>query len=677
MSNANEAAGRTSLQRYGWLARSRTLLIDAYWPPLNPALEFDADELAAAVRELNADAVRFGTAGKYALVPSDVYPQHPQLSGRDLLAETLKALAPLGARTIAYVPVSHGLPRSLLTDQRPGWALRLDDGSLAPGVQHMGGEQLCPTCPMGDYRDDILGFIRQIVGGHDVAGLYLDGPYYDWNMGGPLDICQCGACRSRFDRETRRELLTNAGYAAMSSDERQAFLSVFRPWVGRALLELLGEINRIAKSRDLPLMFNVFAATPRPAELERAMIAEADGFLLESDLGGLKGIAVSRHHGKIAWRYTQPHGPWPRLSTPAREAENARCGYQTLLWGGAPIVSYAGRYQYGRRFAAPVAEMFVRAERVGEVLAEAQPWGHVGIVDMHRLADADAVRRDALAGSYLSLQQAGVPATVLPREALADAARTQCAALLVPSLCDVTADEVAVLRRYVEAGRALLVCGPLPTDQAGAQLAALLGVGAAHGEAGDRLSRLQFWSGAWDVYARQSDNLLPIVSPVLTRAAADADVTAELLGGDAAEPLGPAVVVRSSGRGQCGHIAFDLGGSFWQTDEPALAEMLSATVARLAEPSPVHIESDGVAFSVWQTPTGAAVQLHNPSSRPAVARIHLTAQPGQTRPVAREIATGGKIRCDNTETGWQLRVAVERFACVAIDDWRPPQPCAD
>ena len=67
------------------LKQLRTFLYDAYWPPFAPELAFDAKRGAELCRAAGADSVRFGSIGKYAFYPSKIYPQHPDLNGRDLL----------------------------------------------------------------------------------------------------------------------------------------------------------------------------------------------------------------------------------------------------------------------------------------------------------------------------------------------------------------------------------------------------------------------------------------------------------------------------------------------------------------------------------------------------------------------------------------------------------------
>jgi hypothetical protein len=596
--------------KYEWLRRSRTLLIDAYWPPLNPRLDFDAKMLADVCGKMHADTVRFGAAGKYGLIQNDIFPRHPELGNRDLLRETIDHLSPQGVRVVGYVPVSHGLPRSLLEKQRPQWALRLDDGSLPQGVKHFGGELLTPCCPFGQYRTDILAFIERVVEDYDIAGLYLDGPYYNWSMSGPLDICQCEHCRRSHLAATGLPLPKNRDILKPEEPETSRRLTIFRDWVGEGMLALLRDINRIAKRRDLPLLFNAFASSSRPPRYELAMRAEADGFLLESELGGLKGLGIGSYEDKVIWRYTQPHLAWPRLSTPRIEQENALCGWETVLWGGAPIISYAGRYHYGCDNAAPMAEVFHFLERNAETLRGSEPVRYAGIICLQRLGKTDALSRSSLEGSYLALQAEGVQVGIISREALHDAGElARYPVVLAPSLDDLTEAEAEALRDYVKSGGGLVATGSTATGSGSAVFRDLLGIGfdGIPPEIMTRADSLRFWEGDWDIYLKPEpglakdidigstpSGLLPQHGFLPLVASAATTVLGVTVGGDNDEPLGAAIVEKRCGKGRALYVNFPLERVCRDTREPGLNRLLRVLVQRAAAALPPYaIRAEG------------------------------------------------------------------------------------
>ncbi len=632
---AHGAGGKNPEQadpRYEWLRRSRTLLVDAYWPPLYPRIEFDARVLVEAMEVLHADTVRFGAAGKYGLIQSAIMPRHPDLKGRDLLREATAALRPQGARVVAYVPVGHGLPRSLLLKDRPQWALRLDDGGVPAGILHFGGEPLAPVCPVGPYRSDILAFIREVVAQYDISGIYLDGPYYDWNMQQELDVCQCAACRERYRKHTGQELPANAALRRLASTaERDEVLRPFRDWVGEELLGLLRDINGIAKTKDLPLLFNAYAAGCRPPAYERKMIAEADGFLLESELGGLRGLGIGTYHGKIIWRYTQPHTGWPRLSTARREQANACAGYETILWGGAPIVSYAGRFHYGTAHAHPLAELLSFIEKAHPLMDKAEPLAHVGVISLRGIGDKEKDAQASLEGSYLALQHVGLPTGILPREALADAcALDRHAVLFLPSLHDLTLQECAHLRAYVARGGGLIATGDSSLQGGAFLLEDVFGVQARSftGEQNSRLEVLRYFGGSWDMYLRlrpdlrlgpsespQPDGVLPLEELLPVQPQAGTEVLCEAVGGDGEKPLAAAVTVHAHGLGRCAYVAYPIERTYRQTGEEGLADLIGLLVRRV-QPSPPPCQFQGspaVRLMLYRKPGVRLLHLFNPS----------------------------------------------------------------
>src|ERR1043165_3807101 len=72
-------------QKYDWLNTARIFLIDAYYPPFAPTLEFNAERLAQTMQDMHVNVVRMSTMGKYATVQGIRYSTHPGQGNRDLL----------------------------------------------------------------------------------------------------------------------------------------------------------------------------------------------------------------------------------------------------------------------------------------------------------------------------------------------------------------------------------------------------------------------------------------------------------------------------------------------------------------------------------------------------------------------------------------------------------------
>ncbi len=586
----------TPREQYPWLQSSRTLLIDAYWPPLNPDLaEFDANLLVKTLKRLNADTIRFGTIGKYALIQNNFVPFHPNLNGRDLLNETIVAATGENVKIIAYIPVSHGLPKSLLSEQRPAWGLRMDDDQLQNGVRHFGGELVAPVCPFGQYRKDILSFVRHVVDNYDIHGLYLDGPYYNWNMGTMPAVCQCNVCKQTFRDFTGRDLPTNAKFF---NSPDSGLHDIFHDWVGRRLHDLLRGIITIAKrNKQLPVIFNAIAAANRPEKWERKMIGLIDGFLLESDLEGLRGLGVGNYHGKIVWRYTQPHSPWPRLSSPSAERRNRHSGIETLLWGGTPIVSYAGRLCLDGAYPEPVAGLFEFMKKNNHLFTSLKAAKFAGIIAEPRLMKLTGDSRQSLAGAYKLFQRLGMPTEILITQALRDPGiLREYPLLFLPGKLEIGQEEIVGIRQYIEQGGTLIASGSALSSEDEFQLADLFGVRFAPiGAIAALLERLRFRNELWDIYLRRRDSkvLLPVIDPFWIEIAVGSECLAEIVSGDESIWL-PAIVRNRLGGGNCVYINFPIERLADELEEPELTKIIADLIT---DQPPYRIESPELLYS--------------------------------------------------------------------------------
>jgi hypothetical protein len=642
--------------QHEWLRTARTLLLDAYWPPFNPRLEFDAVEAVRALRAVGGNTIRFGAMGKYALIPNPAMPIHPALNGRDILAELLEALNPESERVVAYIPVSHGLPGSLLDGPCASWALRLDDGGRPAGVQHFGGELVAPVCPFGPYRERSLEFVHRIVSHYPIAGIYLDGPYYNWNMSGPLAICQCPDCRRLFQQETGEALFSNAALANAHPQQRAQWLPLFHRWVGRGLLKLLREIVALADTKKLPVLMNAFACGARPPSIERAMIRSVAGVLLEGELTSLTGLGVGQYEDKVIWRYTQPHTPWPRLSTRKQEEANALVACETIMHGGAPIVSYGGRFMYGATAAEPLRRMFDFLRDHQTILSGLRPVKYAGLISTMSVTKGAACNRRALTGAWQALQHSGMQTSIVPRAALRNRLYLQdFAALVLPGDALLSRAEADALAAFVDKGGALIGMAPETPDAGNDLLAGLFGLlpDKADPILQRRRGALRFWNGAWEVYAVPRSALmekstletspsgwLPLRAVHWFDAAPDTRVLADVLGGDDAEsPLGPCVIERVVGKGRAIYVGFPLGALYEEIAEAGLASLLGALVAHGARRAPPFR---------WGRPASVQSLMHE---KPGLRVLHLLPQ-GARQAVSLQLPCEGsgqpEIHCLNT-----------------------------
>src|SRR5690348_6163653 len=74
-----------------WLHYTQAVLFDGYSPPLYPHMkDFDAQRLVKAVVELGTNLLRFQPIGYRACYPTQAFPLHDELNGRDLIDEVAR-----------------------------------------------------------------------------------------------------------------------------------------------------------------------------------------------------------------------------------------------------------------------------------------------------------------------------------------------------------------------------------------------------------------------------------------------------------------------------------------------------------------------------------------------------------------------------------------------------------
>ena len=655
----------TSREQYSWLQQSRTLLIDAYWPPLNPALEFDAKKLIQTAESVNANAIRFGTMGKYALIQNDFIPLHPELGKRDLLAETIEAAKRKDIKIIAYSSVGHGLPRTLLLEQRPEWGLLMDDGNIQEGVRHFGGELVAPVCSFGQYRDDILGFIEHIVDNYDIDSLYLDGPYYNWNMGKLKAVCQCDVCKAEFLKETGFELPAN------KDSDKSELHEIFENWVGRRLYELLHDIIVIAKrNKNLPVMFNALAAAARPELWERKMLNMSDGFLLEAELGGLRGLGVGEYHDKVIWRYTQAHSAWPRNSTAYAEKKNKLSGYETLVWGGAPIISYGGRLCFDNSCHEPVAELFSFMKNNASLLDNIRNSNFVGIISEQRISSITEAAQQALSGAYKMFQSAGLQTGIVINEALSDLETLQkYPVLFFPGDVCIKQTESECLREYVRSGGTLIASDKASLSDDKFLLEDVFNISLQKQEGyASRLEMLQFWQGLWDIYLKRKDfpGLLPVEEITFIKAGKNTQCLAEIVTGVESAHIAPSIIKNSFGKGRCFYINFPISRVYDKLEEPEFVEIINTIIDMTESPCRINCEHR-LYSSLKEKDSLKLLYMCNPSVETRIFNVDIELKTNVVPTKVYSLANGENIEYEAKDGKIIIKKhSFKDFECIAI-----------
>ena len=620
------------ISEFEWLRLSRTLLYDAYWPPFYPSLDYSAEKGIQVARELSANVIRFGSIGKWALYPSKIMPQHPDLKGRDLLGDTIDLAKKSDIKTVVYIPVGHGLPESLVVKQKPEWLYCLDDGKVPAPVRHFGAPGVVPVCMAGQYHEDILSIVKEIVESYDVDGVYLDGPYHGWIF--TDTICQCPACRKKFKESSDFDLPSNADLKTKKNDP--AFMkiySVYLDWVTGILVKTAKEIREIVNSkagRKLPLLFNGCSAEYLKDCHQQEMIAQFDGFLMESHKGGIKGAGRGIHFGKIIWNYTNKHSGWPRLSSPELEEESALSARLALAQGSAPIVSYSGRFFGEKRYEKALKDVFdfmrdneadfagISSMKFAAVLSAS------GMMPDETVNEAARRRDEALYGAAALFKDNSIQHLILPPDALKEASGlSNYKIIYMPSVSELSVSEAETLRAYVSEGGTLILSGSNIFKGSGRPIIEeISGVREKKKDVAlDTLMEFHRWDQTdepWDIYMSRSktyenqaaeipdsETFLPIGDYIPLEAMDDVSVPAYFVKGSDREAFLPAITINKYGKGHVISIAYQLEKIYGRSFSSGLRNFIKGILEQIS-PLPYALSVHARVFTNMTSRNGAS-----------------------------------------------------------------------
>ena len=634
------------------LKNLRTFLYDAYWPPFTPELSYDPAHGIELCKKANANAIRFGSIGKYALYPSKIVPNHPRLNHRDLLQETIDAGKKAGVRVIGYIPVGHAVPASWLKQLKPEWIFRNEAGEpVSPETQyrHFGGEPLLSVCSFGAYRQEICEVVKEIIA-HDIYAVYLDGPYQGW--GAENMICQCESCKKRF--------MDESGHKLPDNQQKKELGGIYLEWSRNNLLGLLKEIRQMTKARNLPLMMNRTAGGLCGTRFEIEMLKEVDCFLIESDRGGIEGCSVASALGKKIWNYTNRHAWHPRLSNAPFEQQSLLCGRTTLSFGGIPIVSYAGRFFNSDKHIGAITHLFKDSEKALNIAPDAVMSRFACVLRNSSERQFVAAKIDGVEVTDDALNIAdnfsasGIPVMVLPDLFLDDAALINSFKILfVTEYIKLNPARVELLRQFAQNGGTVVFTGIIPPE--------FTGVKPAVPDA--RLKNaldIQYWcEKRYDCYLRTPGfDLLPQITSI-TLKSVDADVIADSVIYDADGEISfPSVFKRKVGCGCC--LVFDSPIEKILSEAGSEIDRFFQAVCMEDIKSPLVLRENSVPVSVSLLENAGAQFLYVVSSGPGV--IKFSACPGKIG----ETSFGGELK----QNGNDFTLNFNEFEIVTLKQER-------
>lgn len=592
--------------RHEWVRRARIFLMDNYHPPFWPDLTFDARRLVAVARQYHANAIRFGSAGKWSVFPNAFWPSHPQLGGRDLIDEVLHEAHAHDMRVIAYIPTGHIIPDANIRVHHPEWLYRPAPGAEPPPHLHHGGGLHAPACLSTPYRDAYRQFVEQLVTDHEIDGIYTDsGTPYHSHSDKRSSLCYCDHCLAKF-RERFGCPMPYAPDPHALPQEQQEMLEAWSLSVGRLMADILIEgANFARRTRGIPVLTHGCSMAGWP---ERRFMDQVDGILYEAGgefLHRLEAASLGESSGLAVWQYVGGLTPWSRLQWFSRELiEEAVASYAC---GGAVNVACGVNLVHAsdRHFHRELADLFGVFEAREPLFADLHPTRFAAIpfvlpmrvyerLESHRFRAQPLEIRDrtpdmilgcsisnppqqrCIEGGFSAMVANHLPVQLIDQGGLSDPEKLSRYPLLyLTNIGYMTEAEVDCVTQYVRSGGRLLASfrtslyGPEPEDlRSNFALSDLLGVDRIDCEP-HRLNDYHdhLWhSGVFDVYARSveggwlartfAEPIWPVNRFEFVKPRPGTEVVANLVfGGREDEPLWPAVTCREVGRGRVVYLA--------------------------------------------------------------------------------------------------------------------------
>jgi hypothetical protein len=615
-----------------WLHYAQPIYFDGYSPPVYPHMkDFDARRLVEVVGELGGNLLRFQPIGYRAYYPSQAFPVHEELGGRDLIDEVARECRRAGVHLYCYA--GFGAPIMLEPDyvkahpQFADWLLRDPEGKPYGQYAHIGWtppmKMLCTT---GDaYRAAIRQVTRELCA-HDIDGVYFDSPS-EFSYTG---ICFCDACRRNFRKFSNMDLdrLRNfAGHPGLSSDpatmpegaDMQA-LQAWYAWGDQQVQEDLLDLRKIIHgSGKFMLCHN--GATWRGTSLP-LQYRIPEGFMVESSrevhdrlMTGMKGASMARPYRKVAQMYLGSYAvswfgeppnerPWVVHNTNLEDGDEIRMeGFTNLACGNTPLYATANRVysKVGSGSAHPAREVYDFMRRVEAIHKDSVPVPYVSIVPTWEALQL--WRTKGKSWNWPMMSQALGLAMLDERVSVDVHASTEISegwlreqkVIALSGASGVSGRDAKLLTDWVEAGGGLLATfdtglydddGQLRKD--GGALKNVLGVemkGAPLGCQPECYCRVKQTHPALGDYApgaivEGDGQIVPVA------AAGDAKVLAECWNLGTEEVRGPAIIANKYGKGRTIYISGSLEANYLSDRVKSTSRLLLAMVQYLGAGTP-------------------------------------------------------------------------------------------
>ena len=457
----------------------RRLLVDMHIPDSDPVLlsRFDPEEYVRTIADAGFEALLTDAQSEVGLClyPTKVGQMHGALKGRDFVGEVVAQCRRRGMHVLAYI--------SLMTDNwayqtHPDWRFLWEEGydrTLEAPRPEDRYPQTIPAgevCPNSPYRDYIIARIKEFVSNYDLDGIWLDQLFWP-------GVCYCPHCTARFWREHKSEPPRIVDWDDPAWRQYQKMRQ-------QSLLDLALEIYRTTKQiRPMTVCFNNAAAfqgwyTGVPFELNEAADYTSGDFYDGPEQYSLickTFDSLTKTH-PYEFMQSAPFDLTKRLSL--KPFEELRMESLIPALHSAPIIQLDGIIPDGTLYK-PLYEIFAK---LNAELARYEPFlGGNLLADVAVYFDKDSMYNpretgvhvsqlkpvaeiphvDAVVGIAKILRGAHIPFGVVTNATLKQLSKYR--AVVLPNVLELTSEQAAQFRAFVEQGGILYASGPSSLDR--------------------------------------------------------------------------------------------------------------------------------------------------------------------------------------------------------------------
>lgn len=603
--------------KFEWIRHAHIFIVDGYYYPICPSLEFNAEKMAATMADMHANVLRIATSGHCGwMIPGTKFVPSPDLGSRDVLAECIAACKPRGIKVVPYINTSH---TQKTTQINPDWAQKLSPAGNFSSHWSM-NQKVTPICFNSSYREAFYDLVKTVVSKYDIDGIYFDTwmPFHFFS--GKEKICYCDGCRKGFREATGLEIPYRENPDDYTASERKV-LDVYRDWCKEELYKVFAETRRIVKSyKDIPMIYNI-GNPPTIIGEDFRILNGSDAFLYErgrSMIERAEGVSLATTHGLAVWPYVGTYDPYPRL--PHYGYELGQEIYTSVAFGGSPILYHTyffSNYPESRTIVKDAFtvldknDQYINGFKSGKYCAviwnETDPPGHAAD---DWLWDTNA--RLSSLGSFSACIRKHVQVTSMLKQDLDNPELlNKFKVLFLPDICYLTDNQVKNITDFVSNGGGLVMTYSTSLyDEKGQRrqdfaLGSLAGIKYRKPDSLLReiKSRRYYFGSASDIWFRTrtdqkvikpplSQDLIPAFHYETVEALPNGKVMADIVEGNNPQPVVPGLVVSQCGKGKVAYIAATTGAMFQQTGIMQFADFIKDVIGYVSQDSaPYEIEA--------------------------------------------------------------------------------------